>query len=797
MLEKKTQVYVPEINAALGLTRNTRNYRQLIEAGIKRWKEGEQAQMDESPLTDTLWPLSISPNLLGRVKELAKDKGLTVDKTFGRLLALGAKQYQQRQIAMGCPSNALQVQPESVGLIPKSNPQRMFFERLMHGLAFKSVVFCEGSTGIGKSRVIAAAALLKYREGIKPIVLSLPTVSLVEHMYAELRALDAADVKYGILPGAGEFVDDLELKQYMDAADMDPDLPVDEAVRSWVQEGAPTLDADRPLARQLGVNARWLMEDLRALAVTMPVEQFRLSSTKGADQSDQSKLEGIEQSQARELLTQVRLATSEKYDIILCTHAMLALNEKTLWSLLPRPKLLFIDEAHLFESTVSNMNSETLSLTSLRARLLLTKRAEKLSSPTRKIDESLSIVRALLGQLRELGVSADMGAQSLCLTELANEPGFTAQAGQIFDQCAKLHKALNSKVLKGVKKLENHRKALELIVKSEQAPFNNVRIDVTYSPILHYPSLSCGPTSVQRQLSHIWRCADQGVGLISATLYTPNSHGQLSADYLQNVLNVPFERAQQAIPVTDPYIYQAPQLWLPDWQLAKTLRPPKVNAPDYEQDLNQWHEALLEQLVPILSLDRESAAVPPAKGGVMVLLTSYRDIQKLNALMKERHEAIWQRCVFQSPDVPFRQTEAQYRAKYIQAAGHPILFALGGAWTGLDLVDRNAKDPKQDNLLTDLVIARLPIGLNQSNTMKTRTEYMGVTPIVHEALLTLKQGLGRLIRRNGVQNRRLWILDGRITYWPGMTQFTKSANYFLQPYTDVKTLNHREQGQAR
>ena len=48
-------------------------------------------------------------------------------------------------------------------------------------------------------------------------------------------------------------------------------------------------------------------------------------------------------------------------------------------------------------------------------------------------------------------------------------------------------------------------------------------------------------------------------------------------------------------------------------------------------------------------------------------------------------------------------------------------------------------------------------------TMAVRKERTGIEyPETQEALLTFKQGLGRLIRRDGVESRQLWIMDGRL-----------------------------------
>lgn len=86
-------------------------------------------------------------------------------------------------------------------------------------------------------------------------------------------------------------------------------------------------------------------------------------------------------------------------------------------------------------------------------------------------------------------------------------------------------------------------------------------------------------------------------------------------------------------------------------------------------------------------------------------------------------------------------------------------------------------------MLTDLVIGCCPIGLNNTPTMKTRFERQGIAPVAKEALMTLRQGLGRLIRNSQVRDRHVWMLDGRIwSNWPHMQQFTMPAQYVINSY---------------
>jgi CRISPR type IV-associated DEAD/DEAH-box helicase Csf4 len=119
------------------------------------------------------------------------------------------------------------------------------------------------------------------------------------------------------------------------------------------------------------------------------------------------------------------------------------------------------------------------------------------------------------------------------------------------------------------------------------------------------------------------------------------------------------------------------------------------------------------------------------------------------------------RVIAQEPDDSITQIKNAF-VEMTRDGIRPIWLATGGAWTGLDLTDEAVTDPTKDNLLTDLVIVRIPLGRSRSVAHRIRVERLGLEEEFVAAAFLLRQGIGRLIRREGVQNRRLWFLDGRI-----------------------------------
>jgi CRISPR type IV-associated DEAD/DEAH-box helicase Csf4 len=146
-----------------------------------------------------------------------------------------------------------------------------------------------------------------------------------------------------------------------------------------------------------------------------------------------------------------------------------------------------------------------------------------------------------------------------------------------------------------------------------------------------------------------------------------------------------------------------------------------------------------------------------------------------------------ERIVCSERKTAFSITEQAYRRMFGQGL-KPIMIALGSAWTGITLLDDTPAS--EDFLLTDLVIPRMPVALNTSVSMQERIERARMAPIIQEALMTLKQGCGRLIRRTGVTDRHLWVLDGRI--WQpelsSLPSLSRAAARMMKDYRKIEEI---------
>lgn len=682
--------------------------------------------------------------------EVAEQAQLDVKQAFASLCAGGAEIHARRTAKTAGVQAGFAKRMESSRF--KSAQQASFYTGMAAALAQKKIVFAEGSTGLGKGRVIAMVAMEQAKAGKTPVVVCAPTLALVGQLHAEFAALNDGTVATAVVVGAHEFVDDEALLSYLERTNSDSDLPVDEGVRMWAASGGKPINPRSVAALAAGEGAAWLMDDMRSLCSEMHPDDFLL--TEEADNA--------ERSQARELVASMRERVRCTDGVAFCSHMMLAAAQRTQWQgSLPAPRSVIIDEAHLFESAVSRVNSSELSLFSMRLALHRYMATQGLSSSS-TAGKALRDVAAL-GELLE-----PMGHLGVSLVLTGDDKGQPYRLNPIVDALAALNKRLDSRSLEGLAHLELFKSNAKVILRGLRHEVAD-KVRLSRSAVRGYPSLQSGPASVSMQLRDIWNTAEDGVALVSATLYAIGEDGEYHCDYARTSLSVPIDRAATLPPAREPHITSIPVLHT-------------LGAASYERfipggdkragkDTSPWHAQLAVGLRKIAD---------SARGGSLVLLTSYDDVNALAGLIASD---LGDRLIVQVRDRRFEALAREFRAKHAKGM-RPVLLGLGSAWTGVDLVDADVP-PEEDTLLTDLVVARLPINLNQSATMRSRVDHQGLYPMINECLLTLKQGLGRLIRRAGVQDRHIWLLDGRVHpshSWNGMVRLTSGVRRMLRDY---------------
>lgn len=689
----------------------------------------------------------IPPLLDAKIEALAEKKGLSYQQCFAGLTLAGIEHIDKEQSARAGVAEKVKAP------FKNAKPDQLrYYQGLMSGLEANKITLAEASTGIGKGRAMVAAGIMSARKGKTPVLISAPTLKILGQLWLEMEILRKEGLckrlKIAFFPGASEFVSDERLRDFMEEHDDDPD------VADWLNKGGVMLQSDNPLhdaMTSFGINPAWFMEDLRSLAINMPVNEFALRKT--------------DEGQASKLLTAIR-DKAKGADIIFCTHAMLAYSQQSKWALLPEPSVLIIDEAHLLEKNIAAIHCHAVSLYSLEKRL---KKHLEISGVSKgsATGRAIRVVQSLFKILQNIN---NNGKMQVALYELDAK-----DSAKIKENLEQLVNILNIKSVKEVEQVQRDYYALQTAVNIINGTIQD-RAYIQFSPDRRFPSLLTGKGDIGNILGHLWKTAMGGAVLASATLYVKDSMNNSTCDYIAGLLAIPAARVYSPAPIVAKWVTETPILHLPS--ADKVARLSRPNTKEYERPQKAVNKWLSELAKEIAIIQRKTL------GGTLVLTTSYAQVNKIhkqliiNGVSKKR-------IVVQKPNEKFTITEDRYRSIYIKGQ-KPILIGLGGAWTGVDLCDKSVS-PKDDNLLTDLIIACCPLGLNKTNTMLYRIEKQNIHPIIKEALMQLKQGLGRLMRNGRQRNKNIWILDGRLwSDWKGMRSFQQAALLMLNDYKNQK-----------
>lgn len=599
-------------------------------------------------------------------------------------------------------------------------------ELLLHALpALRAgrVAFCEASTGVGKSWVIALAAEAARQAGHRTLIAA-PTLAILAQLIDAFHRL-------GLHPpvpllGRSQFIDPARLQLVLDQT---PDLVPDDqrqALASW--DGAP-LEAGvlAPLARAAGA-LQWLRDDAIALAPDLPIELVQFAD------GDQIQSQAAQ----REL--------GQAAPVLVTTHAMVAadLRMRSLQRpLLPDFDWLVLDEAHLFEETVASVFSDGLSVFALRHRLAaISQEQAKSLRVAAAIDRVMEATAAWMQDFRE----ADK--RSFLFGTRTNAQGSDARVEFILrDGAVRLLPDIQKLIRAEVPGLDlaGVQRALQGIVKS------SLPVSLTLSPVRRFPSVHVGHPGIKKRLADLWeRC--KAVMLVSATLYVDTQEHGRSAGFLGSRLAVPMGRMAEIPPVVASWLYSTASLHLPDEQSSLALIPPPKEEfadPGKSAEEGRFHDELTK-VVRLATVD--------AAGGTLVLCTSYSTVA---ALKRRLDPDLHDRLLVQQTGETINALRLRFRAMF-DAGLRPIWLATGAAGTGLDLRDERVH-PEKDRLLTDLVITRLPLFPPSSLMSELRRERMGISALRLELAFTFRQWLGRAVRAEGQPDRRIWVCDGRLS----------------------------------
>lgn len=638
-----------------------------------------------------------------QLKQGATAAGVSLAMYCAQLLAALDQDVAATPIQVNTPlMGADLVSPQLLGLL----------QACWHGVEQGRVVFAEAATGTGKGRMIASLALTAA--AAEQTVLIAAPLNVTRQLIDDLHLLDPETMPC-LLLGRANFVDPDKVELWLASQEQD----AENGLRTWLASGGlPASQATQQLAEKVAIPLRWLAEDAVTVASDdAPVTSWLLDEDT-ADGNDAQLIYLASQELAR---------TTAK--IVVCSHMMLAADSRhrdlKRPGLLPDIDMLLVDEAHLLEQAFASIHSQTMALRPLENAI------RHSSVPARQQRELISAIHALGEAIHsQINTFGNEGYAANVVTDTL------AQLPQIRFPCERIAQAVESIDL-GQKKIDDATRRTLRYLSATVADVLSERstIQLSLSPIRQYPSLTVGRANLEGVFDRFWDRVPAAV-LASATLYLPDTLGQHSAGHLRWVLSVPKTRALYYPPV------------VPDWVIEAVDLVERYEGliPD---DSEEWIKQIAE-----LVLEADASAA----GGILVLLTSYRTAEALYSALQA---CLGERLVVQTASNSAAACAAQFREQY-KAGKRAVWLGLGtSAWTGVSLGDPS-KAPADDFMLTDLVIPRLPFGCNRTLTHDRRRRQLGLMCEAHEALRMFRQGLGRLVRREGVLRRRLWVSDARL-----------------------------------
>lgn len=679
-------------------------------------------------------------------------------------------------------------------------------------LSAGKVVFSECGTGTGKGRLIAHAAAFAVRlrdagrldalpdvdasalpstftnahcdrvraqyierstqaslQGPQPrpcVLVAAPSIENVIHL---LREWDASrqhidpkqHYKTAVLLGRAQFVAASTLDALLSEAQPDEYI----RIRQWRSMGMPAgeTEASQHLASCLpGIFG--LMADLERLSTQEPFDFRACALTDEDDAVDQ------------EPYKQHKLAARHA-DVVFTTQALLALDNLGLASnrmttLLPPVCCVLIDEAHLLENTQANVAAKSLSIHRLRI---------ELHSPAWKVLRKQSAATEALSQLSLAAQHLQTFADE---TWLPVGPEHGPDKVSAWQEAATACTALGVTLKKMLKSLDNK---MDRLREKERSSIHYTRnalqalesISKGWTGVLHQSpkrgmiSLTMGPPTVGRHLAARWTITP-AVALFSGTMSHISSNGS-SCKGMADDLQVPAKRFSQSTPLHPQWLFNSTTLMQPSKTCFHRLVPPSAGVED-DAALIAWAESCAQAI---------SLAAHDAAGGMLVLMTGFDRLDILAKRLAERPD-LAERLIVHSRGASLASLKQRYTVEAM-AGKKPIWLATGAAWVGLDLSDNSVGDDhaEDDLLLTDLVIPALPFGLDRTTTHAFRVMRQGFYAEITTAQRRMRQGIGRLIRREGLVDRRLWILDGRLVH-PGTANYTADMRRALLPYLHKK-----------
>ena len=633
--------------------------------------------------------------------------------------------------------------------------QQAFYDGIAPEIAAGKIVLAEGATGIGKGRVLARIAKEQVEAGNGPVAVAGPTVAVLKQLIEEWIKSGYPTDRVSCVLGKQQFVDtealralvtdEIEVAQVLGSEKID-------IILQWIDNGCPVIEGNANTAaiQAIAPNISCLDADIQAIVPELePFAALYLLSDNTSVMDP-----------GYDAYYQMRISARMNSSVIFCTHAMITYDliaqRQDRTRILPEYHTLLIDEAHQFERNMSSVSTYTVSIHSLKNLLKKTEAGTKAAR-----NACLKLCGAVMKDSCKITAeeSSNRVFYPSSFSQTCDKKYWLSKNEQkMFTSIVALRDSLSTMMRNTKKKdarLDFFRITLDQVATTAKGAFSGFPVLINNTPVRKWPVIITGKPSVEKDLSFLW---DQlrGAVLVSATLSVPS--GQVVGHdraHIFNLLHIPAHRAATPVPVVPSWITDTPVLHLPDPNDASLCYPVQDDFLDRPEDFDDvkhwWRQSVADKIL--------SGPAVSALGGTLVLLCSYDDVEGIGEQLKE---TLGDRVLLKNRISSIGKQKNIFK-EMARNGERPIWLAVGGAWTGLDLRDELVSDdtPEDDTILTDLVIPRLNFSENQSLSHMLRWKKrrsVGFT----EAAFTFRQGLGRLIRRPGVKDRRIWFLDNRI-----------------------------------
>lgn len=282
---------------------------------------------------------------------------------------------------------------------------------------------------------------------------------------------------------------------------------------------------------------------------------------------------------------------------------------------------------------------------------------------------------------------------------------------------------------------------------------NAVSTTVEWSPSRSYPSFAVGPRGLGAELGFLWGRLESAI-VVSATLYTENKDGS-ALRYMAERLGVGPDARMAFEPIRASWITQAVTVHTPG-NCGPYLIPTRDPAKQYE-----WVKNVA---IAIAGVHEDETR------GILVLSTSLAMTGEIHDELIAQNE-VDASCLIDGRVGRMGTNRAAFEAM-AKRGERPIWIAQGPAWTGLDLDDKT---------IGTLVVPKLPFPPPRpGDTKGSEPSYDGEQ--VARMMMTLKQGIGRLVRSRNPEPKRAYVLDARID---GLSA-ARAANGLLNQYRREK-----------